>query len=71
MGEDADLAALHGGEDYELILVADPKDAPMIQEELGVTIIGEISDVSGVRVMDSSGQPVRLEKSGYEHFKEG
>jgi thiamine-monophosphate kinase len=71
LGEDAMQAALHGGEDFELILVADPRDAPMIREELEVTTVGKIVSGSGVRVVDSSGQQVHLEKSGYEHFKEG
>jgi thiamine monophosphate kinase len=64
------LAALHGGEDYELILTADERDVPMLEEELGVTVIGGITSGEGVRVLDSSGKELPMKESGYEHFRE-
>ena len=71
LGEDPAGAALFGGEDYELILVADKKDVPAIRAELRVTVIGRITGGTGVRVLDTSGREINVERSGYEHFKEG
>ena len=70
LGEDPFLAALHGGEDYELILTADERDVPMLEEELGVTVIGGITSGKGIRVLDSSGKELSMKESGYEHFRE-
>jgi thiamine-monophosphate kinase len=71
LGEDPYMAALLGGEDYELVLTADGRDMPMLEEELGVYVIGEVSDTGRVRVLDSSGNEVVYTKKGYEHFQEG
>jgi thiamine-monophosphate kinase len=70
LGEDPLQAALHGGEDYELILVAADDNALRLQEELDVTVIGEIVEGEGVHVLDPSGLPIELDRSGWEHFKE-
>ncbi|MEW6553265.1 MAG: thiamine-phosphate kinase [Actinomycetota bacterium] len=71
LGEDAAGAALYGGEDYELILVADPGRVDALRAELGLSAIGRITPGEGVRVLDASGRPVDIGRSGYEHFKEG
>jgi thiamine-monophosphate kinase len=70
LGEEPLRAALHGGEDYELILVAPYDDAVRFQEELDVTVIGEIREGQGVQVLEPSGRPIELDRSGWEHFKE-
>ena len=70
LGEEPLQAALHGGEDYELILVAEDDDAMRFQEELGVSVIGEITEGEGVKVLDPSGSPIEVDRSGWEHFKE-
>jgi len=70
LGEDATGAALFGGEDYELILVADAGKADTLLRELRLSAIGRITPGKGVRVLDASGQPVDVGRAGYEHFKE-
>ena len=70
LGEEPLQAALQGGEDYELILVAAEDDAARFQEELGITVIGEIKEGEGVEVLDDSGRPIEMDRSGWEHFKE-
>lgn len=71
LGEDPVAAALHGGEDYELILVADEDVAAGMAAETGSEIIGRIIAGDGVAVLDSSGRGVETAGKGYEHFKEG
>ena len=70
LDEESLQAALHGGEDYELILVAADDDAVRFQEELDVTVIGEITEGEGIQVLDPSGLPIETDRSGWEHFKE-
>jgi len=70
VGEDPLKAALWGGEDYELIIVADENNARIMRAEMNLTLIGEITQGSGVTVIDSSGRPVQLENTGYDHFEE-
>ncbi len=64
-------AALHGGEDYELILVVDAGNAEALRAVVGLSVIGRITAGGGVRVLDASGQLVDVGGAGYEHFKEG
>jgi len=71
IGEDAAGAALYGGEDYELILVADEEKAPRLSERLGLATIGRITEGEGLAVLDPSGKRVDTGRIGYEHFKEG
>lgn len=71
LSEDAAGAALFGGEDYELVLTAGEGVARVLREELGLTIIGRITEGDEVEVVDSEGQKVDVERKGYEHFKEG
>jgi thiamine-monophosphate kinase len=70
MGEEPLGAAMYGGEDYELIIVADKGDATGMRSEMGIRAIGEIVEGSGIEVLDEKGQPRELEKFGYDHFKE-
>jgi thiamine-monophosphate kinase len=71
LGEDSAGAALFGGEDYELILVADEDKAAGLRGELGLAAIGRITDGGGVVVLDPSGKKADIGRIGYEHFKEG
>lgn len=71
LGEDAAGAALYGGEDYEIIIVADEEMIALVRDELGLAVIGRITDGEDVTVLDSSGQRVEKRRIGYEHFKEG
>lgn len=71
LGEDASGAALFGGEDYELLIVAEEDRVPAMRDELGLTVIGRITDKEGVAVLDSAGRHLDIHRAGYEHFKEG
>jgi thiamine-monophosphate kinase len=65
-------AALSGGDDYELLFTS-PASAHAALEalsaEVGVRIsrIGEVVSGSGVRVLDASGDEVKLTSTGYVH----
>jgi thiamine-monophosphate kinase len=67
--DDALALACAGGEDYELLLVA----ALETLEALGtaVTVIGEMMESAErrVRLLDASGEEVRLPAAGWDHLK--
>ncbi len=71
LGEDAASAALFGGEDYELVIIADGNEAAAMRDELGLTVIGRMTEKKGLAVLDSAGRSVEMHRAGYEHFKEG
>ena len=63
-------AALHGGEDYELLFTA-PRNKKVPSQVAGVPItrIGEITaDKSKMFLVDERGRMKRLEPKGWEHF---
>ena len=68
----ARLAAVTAGDDYELLLTADPETAPALrvasnEAGVGITQIGTIEEGAGLRLNDKAGTvplPIRL---GYEH----
>lgn len=67
------MAALAGGDDYELLLTAPPAAADKLAAlgaELGVplTRIGRMEAGAGVRVVDAKGAPVAVAAGGYRHF---
>lgn len=71
---DADPIALaaSGGEDYELLLTCDPRDAERIIEAIAKTgstasTIGEIVDGDRVRLVDSTGNELPMPES-WQHF---
>lgn len=64
---------LTGGDDYELLFVADPADQARVRSastESGVQVtrIGTFTAGQGVRVRDSVGHDVPLAASGWSHF---
>ena len=67
------LAALGGGDDYELLLTVPVGKAaaiPMLAAETGVplTRIGRIEVGKGVRVIDAAGNAIPVPVAGYRHF---
>jgi thiamine-monophosphate kinase len=75
-GGEAVLVALHGGEDYELLLAVDPADFGALEElarvwGVTVTAIGEfLEGEPGVRVRDEEGERP-LPPAGHDHFRIG
>jgi thiamine-monophosphate kinase len=72
-GDKALEMALSGGEDYELLFTGAASHIEKIQAEATcpVTVVGEITGVSPgeINLFDSSGKPVTIQQSGWEHFK--
>lgn len=66
--------ALAGGDDYELCFTAPKTQRTKIEKlslrmNLPLTPIGHITEASGCVVHAQNGQPIYLEKSGYDHFR--
>lgn len=64
---------LTGGDDYELLFAAPPAAAAAVAAlgrsvALAVTRIGRVQAGRGVVVMGDEGQPLALEKAGFQHF---
>lgn len=77
-GPRATELALSGGEDYELLFTAPGPLMEAAQAALGecgcpATVIGEMVDDenAGVTVLDQSGDELRLQKHGWDHFAAG
>mgnify|MGYP003649749760 CR=1 FL=1 len=76
ISEDKSLAPLvySGGDDYELVFTAPADKQSEIQNaarESGVTVsvIGRISDTTGIRLVDQGGELVQTARTGYQHFQ--
>ena len=71
-GDKALDMALSGGEDYELLFTAPAEIIRQIKGEVScpVTVIGEIraDPAVGVSLVDATGNPVELTRTGWEHF---
>jgi thiamine-monophosphate kinase len=65
--------ALAGGEDFELLFTASAETIDKVKTAVScpVTVIGEIiaDEVGKVTLIDRQGNPFRLGKAGWEHFK--
>ncbi|MEQ1813365.1 MAG: thiamine-phosphate kinase [Candidatus Nitrotoga sp.] len=64
---------LAGGDDYELCFTAPKTQRAKIEQlsfnmNLPLTLIGHITSASGCIVHAQNGQPIYLNKSGYDHF---
>lgn len=63
-----------GGDDYELLFTSPLETATIFRDvrpitlQTQVTEIGEITDGSSIVVLDPSGQPLPLSRTGYQHF---
>ena len=65
-------AALHGGEDYELLFVTDPGvvDVDLFERRFGLdlTRVGCVLEGEGVWLDRGDGDPRPLERAGFDHF---
>jgi thiamine-monophosphate kinase len=66
---------LAGGDDYELCFTAAAEQREAVLAAgaaggIGVTRIGTITQAPGLVVRDADGQPMQIEKTGYDHFTE-
>ena len=65
--------ALGGGDDYELLFTLPARheaklDAWQRQLEIELTVIGAITEGSGIRCVAPGGEQYDPESAGYEHF---
>ncbi len=71
-GERAREIALSGGEDYELLFTGKAEIIDRVKAQLScpVTAIGQIvpSDPGKIKLLDADGNPVKIDKAGWEHF---
>ncbi len=71
-GDRAIELALSGGEDYELLFTASAQVIGRVSEKasLPVTVIGDIiaDKIGEITLIDRDGKPIRLGKTGWEHF---
>ncbi len=71
-GDGALELALSGGEDYELLFTASVEVIEKVRAVVScpVTVIGEVTTdkIGKVTLVDREGNPVKLTKTGWEHF---
>lgn len=70
---DIKYSHLSGGDDYEILFTAKPEHEQKIQQisdklQLKITKIGNITSSCGVKLINSQGEEVIIEKTGYSHF---
>lgn len=64
------IAALNGGEDYELLFTLDQKDHAKIDKNPDITILGYITDASqGINIETPDGRVSNIEADGWNAFK--
>ena len=64
------VAALNGGEDYELLFTISQSDYETIKNDPDFTIIGHMSDqTEGVNLITGSGAAIPLQAQGWNHGK--
>ncbi|MGM0621265.1 MAG: thiamine-phosphate kinase [Bacteroidota bacterium] len=64
------VAALNGGEDYELLFTVSPEDAEKIKSDPDFTIVGEMTDATeGANLVTTSGTKIPLQAQGWNHHK--
>jgi len=65
--------ALAGGDDYELCFTAPQTNRAAIMQAskaagVAVTLVGNIEPVAGLRLVDASGNPLKLDSTSFDHF---
>jgi thiamine-monophosphate kinase len=74
-GKDALGLALTGGEDYELLFTAGERIMEQVRASIGakrpVTVIGEITEGTGVVLLGDDGKPYHIDGHGWDHFQKG
>lgn len=66
---DPTIAALSGGEDYELLFTIDPADRPKVLKMADATIIGEMTPTGeGIALHSKGGNIHPLKAQGWQHF---
>ena len=68
------LCTLAGGDDYELVFTAPPRDAARVAQaaqaaQVAVTRIGRIVEAPGLRLLDRQGRAVADAYAAFDHFK--
>lgn len=62
------VAALNGGEDYELLFTLSPEDAQKLKNDPDFTVIGEIIEAAeGANLLTTGGSKIALQAQGWEH----
>ncbi len=62
------VAALNGGEDYELLFTLSPEDSEKLKNDPDFTVIGEITEHSkGAVLITTGGSEIPLQAQGWEH----
>jgi thiamine-monophosphate kinase len=65
------VAALNGGEDYELLFTISPEDVEKLKNDPDFTVIGEITEEpEGANLMTTGGTKIPLQAQGWEHLGE-
>ncbi len=65
------VAALNGGEDYELLFTLSPEDAEKIKNDPDFTVIGEITEASeGTNLIATGGSAIPLQAQGWKHLED-
>ncbi len=67
---DTTIAALNGGEDYELLFTVDITDHDKIKENPAIRIIGHVTDKSDGYNMVAGEQLIELKAQGWNHMEE-
>ena len=64
------VAALNGGEDYELLFTVSPKDYEKLKNDPDFTAIGEmVNESAGVHLIAAGGSEIPLQAQGWNHQK--
>ncbi len=64
------VAALNGGEDYELLFTVDQKDYDKVKNHPDITIIGYMTDPSeGMRLITPDNQSIELKAQGWDALR--
>lgn len=65
----ADIGALNGGEDYELLFTINQKDYEKIQKNENIHVIGHITDKSlGCQLVTPQNTTIELKAQGWNHY---